>query len=143
MKFKINEKWSTRCGTFVTIVDIYTDAREYPVIGVFSDTNELQEFTPSGRFISDDTDAPGDMIELVQEARNYTSPNQYTLLDCFKFLERQYLIDGAVLVPSNVKANTATLVQAIMYMMDQESDGYSEMQNGDNHVEMQSGATSG
>jgi hypothetical protein len=121
MEFKIGQKWSTRGGVIVTIVDLYQDGREHPVIGVFSNSKELQEFRQSGRFISDDSDAPGDLIELVQEAHNYASPNQYSFFDYFKFLERQYLIDGAVTIPSEVKAKTATLVQAITYMMDQEN----------------------
>jgi hypothetical protein len=125
MTFKIGQKWNARGGMIVTIVDLYQDGREYPVIGVFSNSKEPQEFTQSGRFVSDDTDAPGDLIELVQEAHNYTSSNQYTMMDYFTFLERQYLINGSITVPNEVKAKTATLVQAITYMLDQENDGFS------------------
>lgn len=125
MKFKIGQKWNARGGMIVTIVDLYQDGREYPVIGVFSNSKDLQEFKQTGRFVSDDTDAPGDLIELVQEARNYTSPNQYSMMDFLQFLERQYLINGAVTVPNEVKAKTATLIQAITYMLDQQNDGVS------------------
>jgi len=125
MKFKIGQKWGARGGKIVTIVDLYQDGREYPVIGVFSNSKELQEFTQSGRFVSDDIDASGDLIELVYEACDYKSPNKYSALDFFKFLERQYLLDGAVTVPNEVKAKTATLVQAITYMLDQENKGFS------------------
>ena len=126
MEFKIGQKWNARGGMIVTIVELYQDGRDFPVIGVFSNSNDLQEFKQTGRFVSDDTDSPGDLIELVQEAHNYTSPNQYSMMDFLQFLERQYLINGAVTVPNEVKAKTATLVQAITYMLDQQNNGHAE-----------------
>lgn len=122
-RFKRGQKWLTRGQSVVTILDICSDNREFPLIGLSSSSKDLQEFTLSGRFVSKDSDAPGDLVELVQDVHSYTSPNQYSMLDFFKFLERQYLIDGAVTVPNEVKDKTSTLAQAITYMLDQDNDG--------------------
>ncbi len=109
----------------VTIIEVHSDNREYPVIGTFGASKELQEFTSSGKFVSCGSDGTGDLVELVFDTQDYTSRNVYELTDYFRFLERQYLMQGAVIIPEEVKLKTRSLVQAVAYILDRENDGYS------------------
>jgi len=125
MNFKIGQKWSARGGMIVTIVAVHSDNREYPIIGTFGASADLQEFTCTGRFLSEELCGAGDLVELVTDAQDYVSPNVYSLSDYFRFLERQYLIFGAIIIPPEVRYKTRTLSQAVAYLLDQENDGYS------------------
>jgi len=81
MKFKIGQKWLTRGETLTTIVDIYTDSRALPIIGIFDSGNELQDFTLCGKFVSDDLESTGDLVHLVHS--NYESVFSHSAQDYF------------------------------------------------------------
>lgn len=123
MKFKLGQKWLTRDETPVTIVDVYIDSRPFPVIGIFDDGNELHEFSLSGKFVLGDEDAPGDLIKLIYDPKHYESQGPYNIQDYVDFLERRYLVRGKIEFPDEVRKVTATLTQAVQYMLDQENIG--------------------
>lgn len=128
MKFKVGQKWISRNHEVVTIVRIYTNGRDFPVHGVFANSKEVQEFTIDGRFSTESEDLPGDLIELIKSPQEYKTQNRYELNDYFDFLEYQFLVDGNISIPPDIKNRVATLKQAMELLLDIENNGYDEIE---------------
>ena len=124
MKFKVGQKWFSRNHTVATIIKIFTDGRDFPVHGVFANSNDTQEFTVNGKFSTDEEQLPGDLIELIKSPTEFVSENQYDLTEYFEFLEYQFLVDGNISIPPEIRNKTATLSQALNLMLDIQNDGY-------------------
>jgi len=123
MKLRIGQKWRTRDGSVLTIVDIYNDLRPSPVIGMFEYGNEFYDYSLSGKYSFGDADSEGDLVELIHDPVSYSSKSQHTIQDVLNYLERKFLVDGKIEFPEAVMQNTANLFQAVIYTLDQENVG--------------------
>jgi len=124
MKFKVGQKWISRSHIVATIVKVFSDGRDFPVHGVFANSRDIQEFTADGRFSNDGEDLPGDLIELVKSSTEFVSENDYDLVEYYELLEYQFLVDGNISIPQDIRNKTATLSQALALMLDIQNNGY-------------------
>jgi len=123
MKFKKGQKWLTRDNTIVTILGVVRDEGGFPVVGRFEGTRERFNFSENGKYAFDGSESPGDIMTLVHDPVHYKSPTPASMQEILEYLDEMFIVYGTIEIPDDVRENTATLFEAVQYMVDQENVG--------------------